>query len=32
MLPWATIQALSFSSFPDAVCFAFKTSLTVMIS
>jgi hypothetical protein len=28
MLPWATMQALSFSSFPDAVCFALKTSLT----
>jgi hypothetical protein len=32
MLPQATLQALSFSSFPDAVCFAFKTSLTGMIT
>jgi hypothetical protein len=31
MSPWATMQALSFSSFPGAVCFAFKTSLTGMI-
>ena len=32
MLPRATMQALRFSSFPDAVCYAFKTSLTGMIS
>ncbi len=32
MSPRATMRALSFSSFPDAVCFAFKTSLTGMIS
>ncbi len=31
MLPWPTMQALSFSSFPDAVCFA-RTSLTGMKS
>ncbi len=32
MLPWAAMQALSFSSFPDALCFASKTSLIGMIS
>ena len=32
MSPRATMRALSFLSFPDAVCFAYKTSLTGMIS
>ncbi len=32
MLPRATRQALSFSSFPVAVCLVFRTSLTGMLS
>ncbi len=32
MSPRATIRALSLSSFPQAVCFALRTSLTGIIS